>query len=407
MLFPLLLTKVPRSNECKRRKIKCNGETPCQRCGNLNLQCLYAPNCCTNNFKDSEEFKEMNSTVSRLQEQVETLFNNLNNLRSETLRLAPIQPQDRVPPQPAAASTGTPCSSASGVAHHRPDLAHLRQPSFRGPTSTHFSLDVAKNTLHKMGYSNLGEDAPGDHALPPDETPDTSPMLTALGGEPHYSAPDPLWEFDKDEMIRLCRVYEEEVGIMYPVVRVETVVNHAKILASWMEAAKKHFANPPTAQDNGISDHKTIILKLVMCNALIVEEHGDSDKAIRLLDSIRPILDRMLMSDPSDVANLPLLALLGGYHFLANNEVLAWRVIGQALRHCIELGLHRRDAILRIPDEEDRRNAIHTFWSSYVLDRRWSFGTGLPYVVSDDEIDPNLPLPVRRTIAFLSWLFLT
>jgi len=25
------------SNECKRRKIKCNGNTPCQRCGNLNL----------------------------------------------------------------------------------------------------------------------------------------------------------------------------------------------------------------------------------------------------------------------------------------------------------------------------------------------------------------------------------
>jgi hypothetical protein len=41
------------SNECKRRKIKCNGQTPCQRCGNLNLDCQYAPNCC-NNFKESE-----------------------------------------------------------------------------------------------------------------------------------------------------------------------------------------------------------------------------------------------------------------------------------------------------------------------------------------------------------------
>lgn len=41
------------SNECKRRKIKCNGQTPCQRCGNLSLECMYAPNCC-NNFKESE-----------------------------------------------------------------------------------------------------------------------------------------------------------------------------------------------------------------------------------------------------------------------------------------------------------------------------------------------------------------
>lgn len=27
------------SNECKRRKIKCNGQVPCQRCGHLNLEC--------------------------------------------------------------------------------------------------------------------------------------------------------------------------------------------------------------------------------------------------------------------------------------------------------------------------------------------------------------------------------
>ncbi|KAF7453848.1 Casein kinase II protein [Pyrenophora tritici-repentis] len=41
-------------NECKRRKIKCNGNTPCQRCGNLSLKCDYQPNCC-NNFKESDE----------------------------------------------------------------------------------------------------------------------------------------------------------------------------------------------------------------------------------------------------------------------------------------------------------------------------------------------------------------
>lgn len=28
------------SNECKRRKIKCNGQVPCQRCGHLNLECM-------------------------------------------------------------------------------------------------------------------------------------------------------------------------------------------------------------------------------------------------------------------------------------------------------------------------------------------------------------------------------
>jgi hypothetical protein len=256
----------------------------------------------------------MDSTVTRLQEQVETLFNNLNSLRAETLRLAPIQ--DRVLLPPSVASSATASSATSSAHLHRSDAAHARQPAFRGPTSTHFSLDVAKNTLHKMGYSNLDE-TPDDTAPAMDVTPNTSPMLAPFTGEVQRSAPDPLWEFDKDEMIRLCRVYEEEVGIMYPVIRVETVVNHAKILASWMEAARKHFQSPPTAQDNGISDMKTLQLKMVMATALIVEEHGDSDKGIRLFDSMRPVLDRMLMSDPADVRNLPLLTLLVGFALFA------------------------------------------------------------------------------------------
>src|SRR5436305_10974490 len=70
------------SNECKRRKIKCNGNTPCQRCGNLKLECQYAPNCCANGFKDSEEFKQMSAQIVNLQAQVNNLYNDLNALRT-------------------------------------------------------------------------------------------------------------------------------------------------------------------------------------------------------------------------------------------------------------------------------------------------------------------------------------
>jgi hypothetical protein len=30
------------SEECRRRKVKCNGQQPCRRCGNLDLTCLRA-----------------------------------------------------------------------------------------------------------------------------------------------------------------------------------------------------------------------------------------------------------------------------------------------------------------------------------------------------------------------------
>ena len=41
-------------NECKRRKIKCNGNNPCHRCGRLSLECIYATNGTGTDFKESE-----------------------------------------------------------------------------------------------------------------------------------------------------------------------------------------------------------------------------------------------------------------------------------------------------------------------------------------------------------------
>ncbi|KAI1111693.1 fungal-specific transcription factor domain-containing protein [Nemania sp. NC0429] len=370
-------------NECKRRKIKCNGETPCGRCGHLNLQCLYAPNCCATSIKDSDEFKQMTAQVNNLQEQVDTLFNNIAALRAETLRTGSLHQHERTLTGPSTASTPT-STTISMLPQPRPSA-----PAFRGPTSNRFSLDVAKNTLHKMGYSYPSDNADGNGNS--QETPGGSPKLAPLVAPvAETSTADALWELDKDEMIRLCRIYEEEVGIMYPVLRIDTIINHARTLATWMAAAKK---NGLAGQDGGINDPNTLLLKIVLCGGLLVEGHGSSAQAQRIFNGIKTIANRMLMSDPPNIQNLPFLALVAGYHFLSADEVLCWRVMGQVVRLCLELGLHRRDVIDQIKDEEERRLAVNTFWSVYVLDRRWAFSAGLPYVLPDEEIDPDLPSP--------------
>ena len=74
---------------------------------------------------------------------------------------------------------------------------------------------------------------------------------------------------------------------------------------------------------------------------------------------------------------------------------MAYRMIGVAARMCLEMGLHRRDAMMRsFPEEQQWPDITRTFWSVFVLDRRWSLGTGLPFVIQDDDIDLNLPEPV-------------
>ncbi|CAG9943675.1 unnamed protein product [Clonostachys rosea f. rosea IK726] len=362
-------------NECKRRKIKCNGETPCLRCGNLNLACLYAPNCCSSTFKDSDEFKQVTAQISRLQDEVNWLNQTVKALQDDAAHPAP--PTDRL----AASISSAPTPAHSGGTVHRPEAFSTRQGSFRGPTTMVYSLDVANTTMANMGYnvSNEGDDLQTQQFLEDNQLP----MVEKSG----QAIPDPLLEFERDEMVRLCRLHEEEVGIMYPVLDIQAVISHAKSLASVIESLKNQ--QPLEA----LNDEKTLQLKMVMCCGLVVEEHGHSEKAARLYNSMDAVVNRKLMADTSDVSSLPLLALLAGYRFLSNDEVLSWRVMGQVARLCLELGIHQRSGLLGIRNELDRKNALNSFWSAYVLDRRWAFGTGLPYVVQDDDIDPHLPVP--------------
>ncbi|KAL2760078.1 hypothetical protein ACRALDRAFT_2096950 [Sodiomyces alcalophilus JCM 7366] len=365
-------------NECKRRKIKCNGETPCQRCGNLNLACLYAPNCCSNSFKDSDEYKRMSGQLTRLQEQVDNLYHSLASLRSETLCLAPIK--DRNLPPPSGNFAASPASTSTYSHSHRPEMAHAKLASFRGPTSTAFSLDVANNTINTMGYRSITEGSEANGTLSEDTGAD-------LRLHPDTAA-DPLWEYGRDEMVRLCRVHGDELGIMYPVLRVDTVIEHVRRLTAAMERARIQGTAPPSLDDDA-----TLQLKMIMCCALAVEGHGHSDRAVKLYNSMESIINRKLMAEPCDVKNLPVLAALAGYRFVSNDEVLAWRVVGQVARLCLESGIHQRAGLMKIENDEERRNALHCFWSAYVLDRRWAFATGLPYTVRDEDLDPELPMP--------------
>lgn len=65
-----------------------------------------------------------------------------------------------------------------------------------------------------------------------------------------------------------------------------------------------------------------------------------------------------------------------------------------AVRIALEVGLHRREKILRFRNPSQRSWVTKLFWCIYVLDRRWSFGVGMPFALHDLDIDPGLPEPV-------------
>lgn len=83
------------------------------------------------------------------------------------------------------------------------------------------------------------------------------------------------------------------------------------------------------------------------------------------------------------------------YHFHTDDEGLSWRIIGITARACLELGLHRSETYTQLfHTEQERSAALKLFWSVYVLDRRWSFGTGRSFALSESDIDTSLPKPV-------------
>jgi hypothetical protein len=87
---------------------------------------------------------------------------------------------------------------------------------------------------------------------------------------------------------------------------------------------------------------------------------------------------------------------------------MAWRLHGLAARMCFELGLHRQETFLKtLSTHAERYRGGVLFWSLYVLDRRWGFGTGLPFAMQDYDLDPRLLKPVSPPFGSCSMVTLS
>ncbi|KAF2832950.1 hypothetical protein CC86DRAFT_364946 [Ophiobolus disseminans] len=378
-------------NECKRRKIKCNGQTPCQRCGNLNLECLYAPNCC-NNFKESDEFKHMSAHLSSLQQQVDDLYNNLTTLRTQVDMTGQ-----------GNGSIGTPFNG--GDYQQSPMLpppsarsrtkSFSKHPRFHGPTSSVFNLGVARSSLKTMGIT-AAEEVDDEGLITNNPTPRASPPIPGpmLPKALMHADKDPIWKISKHEALRLVQVWHEEMGVMYPILDIDKVLRYTDMLFSFVEAAARSgLMQAALPGADAIMDEQTSVLKLILAITLVLEGGGKDALGERLFENVHKVVEKTL-SEPVGLHGITLLALTAMYHFTKDDEALAWRVIGLAARHCLELGLHRRETYATLfPDTDEQAAAVRTFWCIYVLDRRWSFGTGMPFALQDTDIDPNVPKP--------------
>lgn len=289
-------------NECKRRKIKCNGQTPCQRCGNLNLECLYAPNCC-NNFKESDEFKQMSAHIASLQQQVDDLFHNLSSLRTQVdvhstgSMGTPFAQHDYSPMLPPPAD--------------RPRTkSFTKHPRFHGPTANAFNLGVARSSLKTMGITAADEgDDEGVATTAPTPRP-SSPFASALAPKSSLHADkDPIWAISKQEALRLVHVWHEEQGIMYPILDMDKILRYTEMLFSFVEAAARSgLMQGALPGADAIMDDQTSVLKLVLAITLVMEGGGKDSLGEKLFENVQKVVERIL-SEPVSLQSISLLTL--------------------------------------------------------------------------------------------------
>ncbi|CAF3640275.1 unnamed protein product [Fusarium graminearum] len=180
-----------------------------------------------------------------------------------------------------------------------------------------------------------------------------------------------LGAFNMETWIAVLQLWDEEVGLQYPLLNVRQLLED-------IDAAKQDAASPklsPGTNHQYAADIAFLVLAVLSCikDASAVEV---ADPAIQELYGtvLVQVHTGQVKREP-----LVLLLLTAVYSFLVDREVLAWRTTGTVLRLLQELDCE---------DGNGHDNEIDDrfFWTVYTLDRRWSFGTGLPFALSDTDI---------------------
>jgi len=168
-----------------------------------------------------------------------------------------------------------------------------------------------------MGIAAPAEDGMVDDLTTAHATPAVSPplqppppsQLVPVSNTVH-STKDPIWSIKREEALRLCRVYEEEIGIMYPLVDIEKVTQQMNLLYTFMEAAMRTgFAQRGLPGSDGLHDDNTNIMKMILATTLVVEGSGQSDLGQRLYLSMKSVVDSKIW-EPLDIRTIQLYGLV-------------------------------------------------------------------------------------------------
>ncbi|RKK74065.1 hypothetical protein BFJ69_g8804 [Fusarium oxysporum] len=322
---------------CQQRKTRCSGEQPCNGCRKAYTRCLYPR---TTRYRSSR-------CVSKK---------------------APLQEPDTVQSEKESLEDGS--ESLDSLAQSWP----LEAP---GSELTYDNFDDFIRLTERQLFQ--ADHQSNNSSANPFSGGFVSKELDMLCVQGRISPRGALEALDQSFWCRILAIYEEEVGMMYPFLDIDQL-SHEIIDGK----TRSGFDCPPSSSlyGGGVGNIAFLVLAIV--------SSFEGSKAVEIAS---PVVEEAFVStipkihlQSPDLGDLTLLALTCIFFFLNDREKEAWRTIGTIVRLVHEQSSQEEEATADMISDT-------FFWSLYTLDRRWSFGTGLPFAVQDSEINrPSLPM---------------
>lgn len=121
---------------------------------------------------------------------------------------------------------------------------------------------------------------------------------------------DPLWLVDEKEAVRLCNVYEVEIGIQYPFLDISELIDKVRGLYKAMANGSRHgFAFAGMPGPSVIDPQDLDLVKMVISAGSTVEAGGSSQLGKALFSGVRKASHDKLW-EPAGIKNTMLFVLL-------------------------------------------------------------------------------------------------
>ncbi|KAI8663161.1 Zn(2)-C6 fungal-type domain-containing protein [Fusarium keratoplasticum] len=386
---------------CRRRKGKCDGRQPCRYCMDRGQSCSYSTSFESDGWnvdtvqarprQDPGRANSPSSSSSNQESMVEllsSLQDQLDNLASQVHMANRDRSNSPSPISSAGAAklhdfaTGFNNEASAHDVRNTADkrLRAAGSPGFYGPTSPDYTLNVGQLKLRRnscpgpplqeqqLQLASIDEDAASDtidDEAAQDERSSVSPRTVGRQDA------TPLLTFRSimglQEAIQLVHIYQEVVGDLHPVVDIDALIKQAQY---W-------YAD----SDSGAASCELLmIFNLVLVIALRADPRPNHcHKETLLRDSFEDAVNAKLAAPAYSIKHVTIIFLKGWYDFFQEMPRSAWRMCGIAGRTLMELGFHNGQVFNHtLTSDAQRTEACILISSIVILDRQWSYATGLP-----------------------------